>query len=360
MRKLKIFGRTIPLALVLTIAIAALGSAALLNYYGTITGQVTSEQSVLVDGESVDASLNLHYGFNGMTTVAGETFVETHSLENQANVPAEVEFKTTCRNSAGSDDGTRTEMDIDWSDYNGDNCDGIKTRYYKLTDYYLYEDLIKVTSGGSTSTVEVEDKGNSVEFTVDYNDSEITDSGDYKNRNGAVAVLIATKNSSGDWNIDYQIHNNDGTDGNYNPGTWLYSDYYPGEGFHGWKTSTENTEVSDLDWVSASGQRDLNVNTDGVFTVSIEKGNNLDADEVKFLVVNNYPSGDSQTYPAVSSAWTADASDFEMAELGSSIQEEDLNLVSGERLGFVVINEFAINLHPDTYTLTTNIAPVTA
>jgi hypothetical protein len=64
----------------------------------------------------------------------------------------------------------------------------------------------------------------------------------------------------------FQIHNNDGTDAGYAWGTHLYSPY-----LSGWVSGTNNTLVSELDWVTCTGARDIGDNPDGVFTVTIDK-----------------------------------------------------------------------------------------
>jgi len=64
----------------------------------------------------------------------------------------------------------------------------------------------------------------------------------------------------------FQIHNNDGTDANYTWGTHLYSPY-----LNGWQSGTTNTPVSELDWVTCTGDRDIADNPNGVFTVTIDK-----------------------------------------------------------------------------------------
>lgn len=89
---MKIFNRVIPATVLALIVMAGLGSAGLLTYYGMITGTATIEQSVKVDGESVKESLALSYDASG---VAGNTVVDgPHSLTNDADVPATVDFET--------------------------------------------------------------------------------------------------------------------------------------------------------------------------------------------------------------------------------------------------------------------------
>ena len=69
----------------------------------------------------------------------------------------------------------------------------------------------------------------------------------------------------------FQIHNNDGTDANFDWGTWLYSPWGPEitDGWNGWHSGTNNTPVADLPWVEATGERAVGDNLAGGFTISI-------------------------------------------------------------------------------------------
>jgi len=83
--------------------------------------------------------------------------------------------------------------------------------------------------------------------------------------------VIATKGEGE--GPDFQIHNNDGTDPNYEWGTWLYSPWGPtiDDGWCGWHSSDDNTLVADLDWVTCTGDRYAANNPEGVFTITIAK-----------------------------------------------------------------------------------------
>ena len=62
----------------------------------------------------------------------------------------------------------------------------------------------------------------------------------------------------------FQIHNNDGTDSSYGWGTWLMSPYD-----NGWHSNYINTPVTDLDWVEATGNRNV-PHGDGVMQIKIK------------------------------------------------------------------------------------------
>lgn len=121
-KKIEILGAEVPLLLVIGALVAVPASAALLSYYGTISGTATVDQSVLVDGKDT-TEMPITATYDSSTYTAGDTVVEgPHSLTNNADVPATVEFVTTCENSTGS------------SGYgDGEGCEGITTSYQILT-----------------------------------------------------------------------------------------------------------------------------------------------------------------------------------------------------------------------------------
>lgn len=87
MKTIKLFGKTVPIFLLIGILCAGgIGSAALLTYYGTMTTTVTVEQSVTTNMPST-----LTY-----TVTGGNTKTDgPYSLVNHANVPVTVKFATT-------------------------------------------------------------------------------------------------------------------------------------------------------------------------------------------------------------------------------------------------------------------------
>lgn len=114
------------------------------------------------------------------------------------------------------------------------------------------------------ATITVEDLGDSIKWTIDIDETLALNSNGHHQYG-----LVISKNGI---NPTYQIHSNDGTDANYPWGTHLYSPWGPsGTGFNGWHTSTTNTPVSSLNWVIATGKRDITENPGGLFTVTIKK-----------------------------------------------------------------------------------------
>jgi len=70
----------------------------------------------------------------------------------------------------------------------------------------------------------------------------------------------------------FQIHNNDGATSEFPVGTWLYSPWGPtiSDGWFGWHSGDTNTEVSTLDWVEASGNRNV-PHGDGILQIKIDR-----------------------------------------------------------------------------------------
>jgi len=90
-KKINAFGKSIPvIAIILMVLTAGIAGAALLNYYGKITGTVDVAQSVLVDGKNYTQETV----YNN-TIVAGSSVISAHTLKNRAEVPATVRLNTT-------------------------------------------------------------------------------------------------------------------------------------------------------------------------------------------------------------------------------------------------------------------------
>jgi len=122
------FGRQMSLMAAVLIVLSVAASAALLAYFGRITGAATVQQSVLVDGNDY-MGIN-KFSWDGNSYPQG-IWIETHDLENKGPQDTPVDFKTTCKNSAPFDGSSpSTAEDIAWSD----RCEGITTRYVEYFD----------------------------------------------------------------------------------------------------------------------------------------------------------------------------------------------------------------------------------
>jgi len=303
-----------------------------LNYYGMIAGTVDVKQSVLVDGGNY-LQPNTYNG----SLVAGSTIVSAHTLYNQAEVPATVKFETSY-----------DPEPIPEEEY------GITTTYWEPVEYTK-----TVTTSDPMSipaTITVEDIGDSMEWTIDID----MDNAPISNGHIAYALVISRDNV----HPAFQVHSNDGTDALYDWGTHLYSEWGPeGTGYHGWHTgwdgtgdrTANNVPVDDIEGVTATGERDVSVNTEGVFTVTISK--DMLGPEFSWAVQIMADTSDTH-YPEAWTPWSGDASEFEKAILAEELPEE-LTLQPGDTLDFVIVNHFDVALVPGTYTITTRVVPVT-
>ncbi len=174
MKKINIFGKQISAIILGLTLIATLASAGLLTYFGMITGTADVSQSVLVDGKDI-SEMPITGAWDGDTT-AGDTIIEKHDLSNNLEIPATIDFNTTCKNSIYTDSSSpSTNEYIDWED----GCDGITTRYVEYfddagADLSSYEapatadcDVIVNSSGDTPSTItaginEVTEEGQTV------------------------------------------------------------------------------------------------------------------------------------------------------------------------------------------------------
>ena len=131
-KKVNVFGKKFP---VFVIALFAIGlvSAALLPYFGMITGMAVVSQSVILEDNEVTGEWNTNL-------VAGESVIDCdddfngHWVKNNAGVPVAIQFGTDCWKGGDKDDGTRYSTNIDWSDVNNNKCDGIVTEIYGILE----------------------------------------------------------------------------------------------------------------------------------------------------------------------------------------------------------------------------------
>lgn len=132
------------------------------------------------------------------------------------------------------------------------------------------------TVGEQPVNIDVTDDGTHITWTIDY--PLVTPYDEPTQGTGSMVVgLVIALDGDGEGPA-FQIHNNDGCvqpPETYPWGTWLMSPWgsIDDGSFFGWHSSDPewNTLVSELDWVSCTGERYNDVNPDGVFTISIDK-----------------------------------------------------------------------------------------
>jgi len=114
-KKVSLFGKSFSVFAIVMVAMIGLVAAALIPYFGLITGMVTVDQGLTWDGENWDADLVFDFDNEDTTSLDAETFTSNHYLENTANVDAEFNLVTTC-------------------EATGDGCDDIEWGYEYLLD----------------------------------------------------------------------------------------------------------------------------------------------------------------------------------------------------------------------------------
>jgi len=316
------------LAIVLLVGIV---SAAVISYFGQIQMTATVNQAVLLDGQDIT-----EMPIEQTETVAGgESFLRHHWLQSQTSVPVELEFDT-----AFSPALTNDEITVSYLKSTG-YSKPVKTAEYDGTTYYPID-------------VTVEDVGDWIQWTFDffaYNSTPMEGNGHF-----AGAVIISFDGST----PAFQIHDNDGVCDAFSWGTWLYSPYDPtGGGWYGWHTSEEawNTRVDEIWWIEATGARDFSANPEGKFVVKIHK-TKLDATFHWAVYANQFgfyhPNNGYSCYPA-DFIWGTNEI-FEQATILEEITSP-FTLYPGERLDFYIKYEFAVDIYPGTYTITSTVKP---
>jgi len=112
-RKVNVFGRKIPVLLIAAIIVVGLATAALIPYFGQITGKATVSQGLEVDNHTYQDSVVESWNGNSFTSLEERTYVTMHELENYANVSASVYLNDNC--------GTGLS---------GNDCNGVNVTYY--------------------------------------------------------------------------------------------------------------------------------------------------------------------------------------------------------------------------------------
>jgi hypothetical protein len=327
-KKVKIFGKQIPAVLIALLAIAGLASAGLLSYYGIIKGTATLEQSVFLDGKNVkNGSLEITYSYTG---AAGDTVVDgPHKLVNNANVPAKISFKTTCCNSTTGQCGYGTRQ----------ACEGITTTVTStITESSSYADYVNDSqrlvalkvSGLTLNDLLTKD----LEYTVDV----------VSNPKFAPNINIFITDGT-----NYRVIHAWGKD-------WLAS---------GLQTVKFSELVNRTKGYGASIRNSLlppdistpgpNADSDGYYRDVDKLKSDFGNWHVYFVEVRAQAgaAGGQVIRPVT----------FKAAGVTIDVPDSDsiteITLQPGELLNFYIKNSFAINLIPDTYTITTSVVPVT-
>ena len=269
MKKINLFGKSVSVLAIMVIAFAGLGSATLLLTYGTITGTVTIDQSVLVNGKDVNSG-SLDLVDNG----------GVYTLLNNANVSVTVKL-TTQQSGYGSSNGI---------------IEGITTSYYGVVELTTKDVVFGsspwTTNSDASATVHYSLSGNT--FTYEITEHAGFDLSGYtliyykdnsdRFSNPALAIKVSDLTGSiplmTDGNVDEY---------NYCSGGNTDEDYTHCHGAKMWLVPTTDINPDNtLNWGNSDVflfETDLmaySMNTDGEITLPANGGG------VNFVIVNDF------------------------------------------------------------------------
>jgi len=94
-KKVNIFGKKVSVLVIASIIVLGFVAAALIPYFGIITGSVTASQGLLVDNFTYsDGPITDTYP--AITSLQSATYVKPHELENEADIQAQGNLTSTC------------------------------------------------------------------------------------------------------------------------------------------------------------------------------------------------------------------------------------------------------------------------
>ncbi|MFH1521684.1 MAG: hypothetical protein ABIF18_01870 [archaeon] len=321
-KKVSMFGKEFSVFAIVMVAMIGLASAALLPYFGIITGNAVVSQSVTINDVSYsEAGIEGKWNSN---FVAGDSVVDCdgedkgYNLKNNANVEATIQLETTCANTTEQDNGEQTITSINWAE----ECEGIDTEIYGT---------LVLTSKNTATWDPTTDKRITVEYTIVGDDFE------------------------------YNITNEEGTAFSLDNYVLVYY------------KDIEEDQCTDENTPSKN-------RATGVITLADNIDSNLPfVDDFNNKETANYCGncyGDEYTHCRGAKLWyipkeNADGSVAFWTNWEKFLYETDLivysdstdnkiTLPAGGGFNFCVENDFALNLVPDTYTIETQILPVVA
>lgn len=298
MKSVRILGKSIPL-FVMVLLLAGLGSAALLKYYGTITGTVTVSQGLLVDGKSYDVPIQYSHA---TTSIEDPTFVSVHYLENKAGVDAEVNLDMLCTSLGG--------------------CVGITTKYYETN---LRSGTLVLSKKNLDWTIITGDTDVVVTYHTNVETGKFIVDGITGLPTGYTLVYYADKKFA-----------NDGTR-LVTPGQ-AYQLAIGGDGIAIPYSSDGNLKYA-ADYCAKDGYQHCR----GMKLWAIRTADYIDASKTITWNAN----------------WQSDYY-FETDLLGwtNTALTNPVTVSAGTKLDFVIVSDFPMGMVPGTYTITTSVVPV--
>jgi len=316
-KKVTIFGRQVSAVLLALVAISGLASAGLLTIYGRITATVAAQQAIKLDGTVCNNEYSTCTVSDYITELApgGEKFCFEHHLKNDASISANVNLNNIC----------------------APDCTGITIAYYNSFGtegpWHSYGDV--------NATITKEDLSEYIKWTVHIN----TEGPHY-----GVGLVLANLE---DQQHPFQIWMNNQPQNQVWQTQILHLNEVPC-----WNA----VPVLCPSGVCPNGITATPIGpydpTNKDFTITVPKSL-LGGIGATFKWAMHVETTNQGYYPSTwPNDWCGPISEYEQeSTIGTQISNP-LTLQSSELKDFYTCYNFAINIKPDTYTITTDIVPV--
>jgi len=196
-KKVNVFGKKLPVFMIVLLGIAVV-SAALISYWGTITGLVTVSQGLRLDGGDYNVTIEEVWDDEDFTSLESRVFASAHRLSNDADVNAEVNLVKT------GDSGTSVTDDFTANYYATNLREGQLILDNKNTDWTLTTDgkgaILDYTFVGGSFSYDLSATGLEVDkeyVLIYYADDEPR----YNNWGGNPALELGIVNSDSSGNV---------------------------------------------------------------------------------------------------------------------------------------------------------------
>lgn len=392
-KDINVLGRSIPVFVIALLLVGgAAASGALLTSFGTVEGTAETQQAVTLDG--ADGDNEISEVFDEDDIYAGQTWVDTYTLESQTEVDVNVGFQTTLsdKDNENFDEETATsyrhvweeheELDYEFAtdvvntfsdagaDYEGaPNAEHTisETGDITLSDEDTVEDgdVVVVESDLDTLTVDVEnvevhsDDATVGHITIESDGVEVagfTVTTDEEEGNGITlsnplddvvvrdntmedlerGIIVTGTKAQEDYPVDAEVKNND------------FIDNHVGIS----QASSDDLEIRDNVFEGNSLEGVGSVPDYGQPTI---EHNHFKDNEAS---VQAYVEGTLTAHDNFFADGFNTATDSEDAEVEASYQSLDETVTVEDETEFGIVHEFPINLPGDDYTFTTEVQPV--
>jgi len=298
----------IVLATLIALMFIGIASAGLLDHYNTITVNATVKQSIVVDGKDITEPISDDLP----NAVGGGTYCFAHYIKNRAPIDGTVSFSlpTVNGHGAGPDGVTVTYKDsvhlenknpADWSIISGDNIEADVTFGLVGEEFAYTLEATGLTSGTEYALI----------YYADYEDRENNWGG---NNPGAI-LGIFTADSDGAISYSYSLD-----------------------------IGMDMPHVDD--WNNAPPAD---------YTVAPDNYNHETGAKIWLVPTSDLTNNNALPL----TAWNPDDYLFE-TELIRYFDNanNEITIPAGEFIDFVICYEFAIDIVPGTYTITTTVSPI--